>query len=62
MTAGSLGICAWAARRSVKTISKSVEKLLTTMILTGLPAITISAGGSSRLGGVDARRLVRPRG
>ena len=44
MMAGSLGICAWAARRSVKTISKPVEKLLTTMILTGLAAITISAG------------------
>ena len=46
MMAGSLGICAWAARRSLKTISKPVEKLLTTMILTALPAIAISAGAA----------------
>ena len=50
MMAGSLGICAWAARRSVKAISKSVEKLLTTMILTGLAAITISAGAAPGAG------------
>ena len=46
MMAGSLGICAWAARRSVKTISKPVEKLLTTMIPPVCPPLRSARGAA----------------